>query len=132
MEIEDETESNHCEYCGCNGKHDTSDLCKAYKRIWIFVWLLYLCYCTPLDFAVTRLTESIKTFQQENVVMFSRIMAKINGEDSSCLDTADIGIKDLPFRQAEKLLELNKLCGDQPKAKFFLVSSENRIYFAVF
>lgn len=91
----------------------------------MFILLKYI-----FHLIVVSLAETIKTSQQENVVMFSRIMSKLNGEENTSLDfteNTDLCLKDMPFKQIQNLVELNQQCTDKPNTRKLLVSSRNRI-----
>lgn len=91
----------------------------------MFILLKYI-----FHLIVVSLAETIKTSQQENVVMFSRIMSKLNGEGNTSLDfteNTDLRLKDMPFKQVQNLVELNQQCTDKPNTRKLLVSSRNRI-----
>lgn len=91
----------------------------------MFILLKYI-----FHLIVVSLAETIKTSQQENVVMFSRIMSKLNGEENTSLDfteNTDLRLKDMPFKQVQNLVELNQQCTDKPNTRKLLVSSRNRI-----
>lgn len=65
--------------------------------------------------------RDVQTYQQENVVMFSRIMAKLEGNDLQPVDCGDFRIADLPLKQSSKLTELSNLCTEKPAVTTILV-----------
>lgn len=95
MDFDDERDlsESKCEFCGCNGNHDPH----------------------------MSLAQRLEEFQQQNIMMFTRIMEAIQPKNDSRLMDSDFDVKNLPCQNIQKLLELNVLCECKPNVKKILV-----------
>lgn len=99
---DDEVESSTCEYCGCSG-HDN-------------------------DNKLSEMIDLVKSYQEEIVVMFSRIMGKLSEKDDvsqmdtdNDIDDPDFSIDNFPCSDIEELKRLNTLCGTKQTVNNILV-----------
>lgn len=102
-------------------------------NIFIIHFSNFLFSVQQLDDEVKKLIDEVKKlfdraqeYQQENIMMFTRIMEKLRSEPSSqdndvSLTHADINVKNFPCSDFDEMKRLNTLCKGDPLALKILV-----------
>lgn len=70
---------------------------------------------------MSQLIEKVESYHEQNVMMFSRIMEALkclHGDENE----PEFDAKLFPYKDVQKLIELDKLCQMKPAVKHSLVS----------
>lgn len=81
-----------------------------------------------ISFSVNKLIASVESYQEQNAMMFTRIMdalkRKDSRDDTQLTDMGESDLKLLPYDDVQKLLTLNELYKTKQDVKELLVSTE--------